>query len=468
MLPVLALVGRPNVGKSTLFNFLTRTRDALVADFPGLTRDRQYGFGRSAQGSFVLVDTGGLGASDTGLERAAESQTEIALQECDAVVFLVDGKEGLTPLDERIAKDLRGLGKPITVAVNKTEGLEPQLAASEFHQLGLGPPVAIAAAHGQRVTSLLEAVLDPFVPEMEMPAGEPAGEPGDGPMEVAIVGRPNVGKSTLINRLLGQDRLITSDTPGTTRDSVRVPLSRDGLDYVLVDTAGVRRRARIKEDIERFSVVQTLRAIDEASVVIVLLDARRGVSDQDLHLIGLVVERGRPLVIGVNKWDGLKPDQRRAVDQAIDRTLEFVRYVQIVHISALHGSGIDDLLQGARAANDAARRDLPTADLNRVLSAAQTAHPPPIVRGRRIRLRYAHQGGRRPPLVVIHKSQSAKVPAQYQRYLINTFRKAFDLRGTPIRLQFRQGSNPYAGKRNVLTPRQQRRRQRVIRHRKGK
>ena len=463
MVPVIALVGRPNVGKSTLFNRLTRSRDALVADHPGLTRDRQYGFGAGERGSYIVIDTGGLASSDDRVELAAQSQTLAAIAEADGVIFIVDAREGLLPDDSQIAATLRTSGKPMTVAVNKSEGVAIELAAAEFHQLGLGNPLPIAAVHGQRIDLLMAAALGPFVDQM----GEAAPDEIRG-MEVAVVGRPNVGKSTLINRLLGEDRVVTSDRPGTTRDSVRVSLKRRGEDYTLIDTAGVRRRARVDDVIEKWSVVQTLKAIDQASVVIVLLDARQGVTDQDLRLIGLVIDRGRPLTLGINKWDGLRAEQRHSVNEALDRTLDFTRYVQIEHVSALHGSGIDELLDAARAAHEAGQKDLSTADLNRVLEGAQIAHPPPLVRGRRIRLRYAHQGGRRPPLIVVHGNQTGRLPDHYRRYLSNTFRKAFHLEGTPIRLQFKQGSNPYAGKRNVLTPRQQRRRQRLIRHGKGK
>ncbi len=459
MLPAIALVGRPNVGKSTLFNQLTRSRDALVADFPGLTRDRRYGFGSHAGHAFLVIDTGGLGDEDDELRRLAVRQTEIALQEADAVVFVVDYREGLTAADERVVAQLRGSNKPVTVAVNKSEGLGPEFAEAEFHSLGMGAPVSIAALYGRRLGELMTRVLGPFDP------GD-AGEVDDsrsGP-HVAVIGRPNVGKSTLINRLLGSARLITSAEPGTTRDSVHVPCQRGDKSFVLVDTAGIRRRARVNEFVEKFSVVQSLRAIENAGVVILLVDAIEGITDQDLHLIGLVVERGRAVTIGINKWDNLESAQRRRVDAQIDRKLDFVAFARITHLSALHGSGINDVLAAALDAYDAAGRALPTPQLNSILERAMIAHSPPLVAGRRIRLRYAHQGGRHPPVIVIHGNRAERLPGHYQRYLVNFFRRTLELEGAPLRLEFKSGDNPYAGKRNMLTRRQVKRRQRVIRH----
>ncbi len=459
MLPAVALVGRPNVGKSTLFNQLTRSRDALVADFPGLTRDRRYGFGSHDGHAFLVVDTGGLGEEGDELRALAVRQTEIALEEADAVVFVVDYKDGLTAADERVAAQLRSSNKPVTVAVNKSEGLGPELAEAEFHSLGLGAPVSIAALYGRRLGELMTQVLVPFAPVDD---GE-FDDSRSGPY-VAVVGRPNVGKSTLINRLLGSARLITSAEPGTTRDSVHVTCRRHDKSFVLVDTAGIRRRAKVNEFIEKFSVVQSLRAIENAGVVILLVDAREGIIDQDLHLIGLIVERGRAITIGVNKWDNLESAQRRQVEAQIDRKLEFVAFARITYLSALHGSGIDDVLAGALDAYDAAGRALPTPRLNAILERAMIAHSPPLVAGRRIRLRYAHQGGRHPPIIVIHGNRAERLPGHYQRYLVNFFRRTLKLEGAPLRLEFKSGDNPYAGKRNTLTRRQVKRRQRVIRH----
>lgn len=459
MLPAVALVGRPNVGKSTLFNQLTRSRDALVADFPGLTRDRRYGFGSHDGHAFLVVDTGGLGEEGDELRALAVRQTEIALEEADAVVFVVDYKDGLTAADERVAAQLRSSNKPVTVAVNKSEGLGPELAEAEFHSLGLGAPVSIAALYGRRLGELMTQVLVPFAPVDD---GE-FDDSRSGPY-VAVVGRPNVGKSTLINRLLGSARLITSAEPGTTRDSVHVTCRRHDKSFVLVDTAGIRRRAKVNEFIEKFSVVQSLRAIENAGVVILLVDAREGITDQDLHLIGLIVERGRAITIGVNKWDNLESAQRRQVEAQIDRKLEFVAFARITYLSALHGSGIDDVLAAALGAYDAAGLALPTPRLNAILERAMIAHSPPLVAGRRIRLRYAHQGGRHPPIIVIHGNRAERLPGHYQRYLVNFFRRTLKLEGAPLRLEFKSGDNPYAGKRNTLTRRQVKRRQRVIRH----
>ncbi len=459
MLPAVALIGRPNVGKSTLFNQLTRSRDALVADFPGLTRDRRYGFGSHDGHAFLVVDTGGLGDEDGELRSLAARQTEVALEEADAVVFVVDHKDGLTAADERVAEQLRSANKPVTVAVNKSEGLGPELAEAEFHSLGLGAPVSIAALHGRRIGELMTRVLVPFD---SVDAGE-LDDSQSGP-HVAVVGRPNVGKSTLINRLLGSARLVTSAEPGTTRDSVFVPCQRDDKNFVLVDTAGIRRRARVNEVIEKFSVVQSLRAIENAGVVILLVDAREGITDQDSHLIGLVVERGRAITIGVNKWDNLEYAQRRQVDAQIDRKLEFVSFARITHLSAIHGSGINDVIAAALDAYADAGRDLPTPQLNAILERAMIAHPPPLVAGRRVRLRYAHQGGRHPPIIVIHGNRVERLPGHYRRYLINFFRRTLKLEGAPLRLEFKSGDNPYAGRRNTPTRRQLKRRQRVIRH----
>jgi GTP-binding protein len=459
MLPAIALVGRPNVGKSTLFNQLTRSRDALVADQPGVTRDRRYGFAEYDGARFVVIDTGGLGGiGEAGIDPGVDRQVAHAVEEADALVFVVDQLEGLAAEDLNIADRLRRSGKPVTLAVNKSEGLAPEIASAEFHRLGLGDPSVIAARHGQGIASLTERVLAPFdVKDQPSPADQDLAT-------LAVIGRPNVGKSTLINRLIGSDRLVTSPTPGTTRDSIIVPCERDGYEFQLIDTAGIRRRARIDEGIERFSVVQSLKAIDDAGVAIVLVDAREGITDQDLHLIGVAERRGSGLVIGINKWDGLTLAARRRVEREVDRQLEFVAYADRRYISALHGSGISELVGSAMAAHESAGRQIPTPELNEILSRATTAHPPPIVGGRRIRLRYAHQGGRFPPLIVIHGSQAERIPARYRRYLENAFRKALKLRGTPVRVEFRTGENPFAGRRNKLTPRQQRRRKRVIRH----
>jgi len=459
MLPVIALVGRPNVGKSTLFNRLTRSRDAIVADYPGLTRDRQYGFGKLGPVPYIVIDTGGVAGGEAGIDELMVGQTVRALKEADVAIVMVDGRSGMTAADEHVAGLARRYAGSTWLAVNKAEGLDQDVAGSDFHGLGLGDPVAISAAHGDRVSSLMDAVLAPFA---DAAGGATATDGDPDALRIAVIGRPNVGKSTLINRLIGEDRLVVFDQPGTTRDSVAVPFERSGRRYVLVDTAGVRRKGKVHETVEKFSVVKALQAMENAQVIIAVLDASEGVTEQDVSLMGLAVERGRALVVVANKWDGLDPEQRRHVRQELDRRLPFLDFAERMTISALHGSGVGDLLPAALRAYQAAIRDLPTPELTRELEAAVAAHAPPVVRGRRIRLRYAHQGGRNPPVIVIHGNQTDRLPDAYRRYLVNRFRKAFRLTGTPVRLSFKTGDNPYKGKRNKLTPRQERRRKRVI------
>jgi GTP-binding protein len=454
VLPVVALVGRPNVGKSTLFNVLTRTRDALVADEPGLTRDRKYGFGRVGPLPYIAIDTGGLLERPGALERLMAEQAEHAIAEADRVILVVDGRTGPTPDDEYIARTLRRAGKPVVIAVNKSEGREPEVAALEFHALGLGEPAAISAAHMTGIEALMEEAL----------AGlrfEPApAEEGKRAIHVAVVGRPNVGKSTLINRFLGEERLVAFDRPGTTRDSIYVPFERDGRSYMLIDTAGVRRKARVEAAVEKFSIVKTLQAIDEADVVIGLVDAQEGVTEQDASLFGTIVGRGRSLVIGINKWDKLATEQRENVRREMDLKLAFLEFAPRQFISARHGSGVGELLAAVDRAYAAAHREMPTTELTRLLEEAVIAHQPPLVRGRRIKLRYAHQGGRNPPIIVIHGNQTERVPDAYRRYLENVFRKAYDLVGAPVRVEFRTDENPYAPKRRVSKPKPRRSRQR--------
>jgi GTPase len=458
MLPAVALVGRPNVGKSTLFNRLTATRDALVADFPGLTRDRRYGIGRAGDRRFIVIDTGGLATSDTSAMTAlVVEQVEMAIEEADAVVLVVDHKNGLTPEDTRIAERLRRESKPVVIAVNKAEGVAGELAEAEFHTLALGTPVGISASHGQGVDELLEAALASF------PVGEDEVLDDEQGPKVAVIGRPNVGKSTLINRLLGENRLITSPEPGTTRDSIHVPCERDGKKFVLVDTAGIRRRARVEEAVEKFSIVQSLKAIEDAGAVIAVLDARESVTDQDAHLVGLAAERGRALAIAVNKWDGLGGHERRLIEREVERKLDFVPYASLHYVSALHGSGIAELVKAALVAYKNAGVELATPRLTRVLEDALQVNPPPLVRGRQVRLRYAHQGGRYPPLIVVHGNQAQRLPDHYKRYLENSFREALKLKGTPVRVELRTGDNPFGGRRNKLTPRQAKSRRRMLR-----
>ncbi len=455
MLPVVALVGRPNVGKSTLFNRLTRTRDALVADFPGLTRDRQYGFGKIGPRPYVVVDTGGISGGD-GVEALMERQVQAAIDEADHLLFLLDAHDGVTAADLDIASALRRTGKPLTAVVNKIDHLAEDMAAAEFHSLGLGDPWLVAAAQGRGVSQLMEHVAELLPDGGDEPTEEDASR-----VRIAVVGRPNAGKSTLINRILGEERVVAFDSPGTTRDSVEIPFDVDEQHYTLIDTAGVRRRAKVSEAIEKFSVIKTLQAIDACNVVILVLDAQLGIGEQDATIAGHVVESGRALVVAVNKWDGLSPDQREQVRRDVERRLGFLDFAELHRISALHGSGVGLLLEAADAAYANAIRNLSTPELTRLLEAAVQAHQPPLVRGRRIKLRYAHQGGRNPPVIVIHGNQTDALPAAYRRYLINRFRGALKLAGTPLRLELRSGDNPYEGRTNRLTPRQARKRQRL-------
>ena len=468
MLPVIALIGRPNVGKSTLFNRLTRSRDALVADYPGLTRDRQYGFGRLGPVPYIVIDTGGVAGGEVGISERMVEQTVRALEEADVAIIMVDARSGLTAADLNVAELARRHAKKTWLVVNKAEGLETAIAAGEFHGLGLGEPVAISAAHGDHISALMDAVLEGFAVEEGGEDEPPAGgeDSDDRVLRIAVVGRPNVGKSTLINRLVGEERLVVYDKPGTTRDSVAVPFRRKDRNYELIDTAGIRRRSRVHEAIEKFGIVKALQAIERAHVVVAVLDAQEGVTEQDVSLLGLVLERGRALVVVTNKWDGLSAEARKRVRDDLERRLPFLDFAERITISALHGTAVGDVLPAVERAFRAAMRELSTSELNRELENAVTEHPPPLVRGRRIRLRYAHQGGRNPPIIVIHGNQTERLPDTYRRYLVNRFRKAFKLKGTPVRLAFKTSENPYKGRRNKLTPRQERSRKRLLKHAK--
>jgi GTP-binding protein len=436
MLPAIAIVGRPNVGKSTLFNVLTGTRDAIVADVPGLTRDRQYGYGRVGPIPYVVIDTGGLVENPTGIEAQMREQTERAVAEADRVVFLCDARAGLTPQDHFVVRELRRSGKPVTLVLNKAEGLDADAVSLDFHALALGTPVTISASHGQGCEDLMEQVLaglDPPPPEDAEPDA----------IRIAIIGRPNVGKSTLVNRLLGEERVIASDQPGTTRDSILVPFHRDDRDFLLIDTAGLRRRSKVEGVVEKASVVKTLQAIAEAHVVVLVLDAHDTVSEQDASVLGIALQRGRALIIAINKWDGIPPEQREEIQRQLSLKLDFVPFAPLQFISARHGTGVGELMQLTVRAYEAAMREMPTRELTRTLEKALTVHQPPMIRGRRIKLRYAHQGGRNPPRIIVHGNQTALVPDAYSRYLANVFRKKFDLFATPVAMEYRTDSNPY-------------------------
>lgn len=461
MLPVIALVGRPNVGKSTLFNRLTRTRDALVADLPGLTRDRKYGEGRMGEKDYIVVDTGGITGDERGIDYEMAKQSLQAVAEADIVLFLVDGRAGLNPDDERLADYLRRNEKECFLVVNKTDGIDPDVAMSDFHGLGLGAPTPIAASHGRGVNALIEYVLQ-LVPEVEV--DKALEEAIDKSKKIAVVGRPNVGKSTLVNRMLGEDRVVVYDKAGTTRDSVYIPYEREGEAYTLIDTAGIRRRKNIKEAVEKFSIVKTLQAVRDANVVVVVIDAREGVTDQDLSMLSFVMDTGRALVIALNKWDGMNGEQKERVREQIRRKLEFAGFARMHFISALHGSGVGDMYASIDEAYDSAMEKWSTSMLTRLLEDMVADHQPPMVSGRRIKLRYAHQGGSNPPIIVVHGNQTDSLPGSYKRYLENKFTSVLAIKGTPVRFEFRTGGNPYEGKKNLLTPRQQAKKERQSRH----
>lgn len=462
MLPVIALVGRPNVGKSTLFNALTRSRDALVADMPGVTRDRHYGVCRTGERPFVVVDTGGLSGIEEGIDALTAQQVRLAIDEAQVLVLVVDARDGLLPQDRSILDELRRSGKPIIAAVNKTDGLDEQNALAEFAVFGISQTLPLSAAHNRGTEELIAAVL-PLLPE---DAHEELAPKDDGSIRVAIVGRPNAGKSTLINRLLGENRLIVSDVAGTTRDPIRVPLERDGKRYTLIDTAGVRRKSKVDDGVEKFSVIKTLQSMAAAQVVVVMIDARENLADQDLTLIGHALDEGRALVIAVNKWDDMDTYQREQCQRALERRLVFVEWAKQVFISALHGSGLRELMRAVVRAHTSATRELSSSDLTRTLERAYEGYQPPLVRGHAPKLRFAHPGGSNPPTIVIHGSRTKHIAPAYRRYLENFFRQRYKLEGTPIRIDFRDGENPFAGKRNVLTEAQQRKRQRMIREMK--
>ncbi len=448
MKPVIALVGRPNVGKSTLFNKLTRSQDALVADMPGLTRDRQYGDGKVGGWPYLVVDTGGLSGEPESLDEKMAEQTLEAINEADLVVFMVDGRSGKTPVDDDIADMLRRRAGPLLLCVNKIDGVGEDKAMLDFYSLGFDAVIPAAASHNRGVASLVDKIAKELNIDADALRAEAEAQQNQDSRDIriAFVGRPNVGKSTLINRLTGEQRVIAYDQPGTTRDAVAIPFTRADKDYTLIDTAGVRRRGKVNEKVEIFSIIKTMQAVDRSNVCVMLIDAEDSITEQDLHLLGYAIEKGRALVVAINKWDKLDSEQRDQVKERLERRVEFLRFTRIHFISALQGSGVGDLFKSINKAYASAFIDLSTPKLTRMLEVAQTAHQPPMVNGRRIKLRYAHQGGVNPPVIVVHGNQTAKIPASYQRYLMNYYMKALRLFGTPLRVEFKQGANPFSDK----------------------
>ena len=461
MIPVIALIGRPNVGKSTLFNVLTHTRDAIVANEPGLTRDRQYGIGKRGPKKFIVVDTGGLSGEKQNLDDLMARQTQLAIEEADEVLFMVEARDGITSGDEMIADLVRKSGKSTSVVINKVDGIDPVQAQAEFFALGFSRVYMISAAHRKGVNPMLEAVMHGY------PEEQPENDIDQGP-KVAVIGRPNVGKSTLINRLTGEERVVTYDQPGTTRDTISVPFERHGKHYTLIDTAGVRKRGKVQEVIEKFSVIKALEAIEIAQVVVLVIDARDGLTDQDLTLLGYAINSGRALVIAVNKWDGLEPEQRDYNKKTLARRLSFASFAAQHYISALHGTGVGEMMKSIDQAYASAFMDFNTRHLTDLLEEAVFKHNPPLHNGRRIKLRYAHQGGRNPPIIVIHGNKTEHLPSAYERYLMSFYISKLKLKGTPVQIELKSGSNPFAGNKNNLSDRQQQKKKRLIKHVKGK
>ena len=457
---MLALVGRPNVGKSTLFNQLTRTRDALVADLPGLTRDRKYGDGVLGSRPYVVVDTGGIGESEDGIDRPMTGQSLQAVDESSAILFMVDGRAGITAADEMIARQLRSQHKPVYLVVNKTDGVDPDTAAADFYSLGFAPLFTIAASHGRGVTSMIDEILSDL-PDDDQIVEEDEEEAG---IKVAIVGRPNVGKSTLVNRMLGEDRVVVFDMAGTTRDAIFIPFEREGQRYTLIDTAGIRRRGKVFEAVEKFSVIKALQAIEEAQVVLLVIDAQEGITDQDLSLLGHVIDSGRSLVIAVNKWDCVESYHRDQVKTDLARRLDFIPWARVHFISALHGTGVGDLFGFVEAAWRSAFTEVATSKLTRWLEDMVARNQPPVVGRHRAKLRFAHMGGSNPPRIIVHGNKADQLPESYRRYLENRYRDLLKLEGTPLKVDLKSGDNPYAGRKNKLTDRQIRRKKRLMKH----
>ncbi|XOD69809.1 MAG: ribosome biogenesis GTPase Der [Sodalis sp. (in: enterobacteria)] len=483
MIPSVALVGRSNVGKSTLFNRLTRTRDALVADFPGLTRDRQYGRAEWEGHEFIVIDTGGIDSAKEGVAIQMEEQSLVAIEEADIVLFIVDGRTGLMAADHDIARHLRTRQKTTVIVANKTDGIDTDSALSDFYALGMGIIIPIAASHGRGINSLMDKVFLPLLrygtsvsSAKECVALCSDDEPQtlvqaeklfnlQAPLiKLTIVGRPNVGKSTLINRILGEERLVVYNIPGTTRDSIYIPIVRAGREYLLIDTAGVQKRTKVTQIIEKFSIIKTLQAINDANVVLLLIDAREGISNQDLSLLEFILNSGRSLVIAINKWDVLSRESRNELKEVLEHRLRFIDFARIHFISALYGSGVGNLFKSVNEAYQCATKQVSTAFLTRIMRMAVEEHAPPRVRGRSVKPKYAHAGGYNPPIIVIHGTQVQDLSDTYKRYMMNYFRRALGIRGTPIRIQFNEANNPFVGRRNTLTPTQLSKRKRLIRH----
>ncbi len=465
MKSVIAIVGRPNVGKSTLFNFLTKSRNALVADRPGVTRDRQYGFGNYQGREFILVDTGGLGRNDKDSENISNlisDQSLLAIEEADVLIWLVDGRDGLTSEDEHLAEVLRPMCDRIFLTANKTEGLDADIVLADFYRIGFGDPFAISAKRGAGVHKLMDEVIK------QLPVETEASDQTEHGLRITVLGRPNVGKSTLTNRILGEERMLTFNQPGTTRDSIAIPFERDGTPYTLIDTAGIRRRSKINDAIEKFSVVKSLQAIDSTQIVVLVLDAHEAITEQDASLLGLIVDSGKALIIAVNKWDGLEASERTRIKAQLDRKLGFIDYACIHFISALHGSGVGKLFVSINKISKSISIEPAASKITAILQQAVQAHSPPLVHGRRIKLRYAHIGGRDPIRIIVHGNQTDRVPQSYRRYLSNLMRKELKLVGTPVLIDFKQGDNPYKDRKNILTNRQIEKRRRLMRHVKKK
>jgi len=443
MIPVVAIVGRPNVGKSTLFNRLTRSRDALISAYPGTTRDRQFGEVHLEGRRFIIIDTGGITEEVDDVGKLITGQALRAIEDADKVIFMVDARSGITPEDKMIADTLRRSGKSILLAVNKTEGMDPSIGVADAYELGIASPIAIAAVHGSGTSNLITALF----PEQTETEVKTETEAESHTIKLAIVGRPNVGKSTLTNRMLGEDRVIVHDSPGTTRDSIFIPLERFEKHYTLIDTAGVRKRGKVHEVPEKFSVVKTLQAIESANVVLYVVDARIGVSEQDMKLLGFVLECGKALVIAVNKWDGMTEEARDHARATIDRHLDFVLFARVHYISALHGSGVGNLFDSVNEAYESATKKLSTPLLTRLLQQAITTHQPPLVHGRRVKLRYAHPGGSNPPTIVIHGNQLQSLPESYRKFLAHFYQKKLNLYGTPVMIEYKSSENPFASQR---------------------